>query len=238
MSKYSFHPDSVKKLFETIAPHYDNLNHILSLGIDIYWRKMAVREIKPIKGKILDIATGTGDVAIEISNQNRFSKKVFGIDFSHSMLKKAKQKILTKGLSSSIFLILADALSLPFEDDTFDASIIAFGLRNIIDKEKSFYEMVRVVRKGGKVIILELSLPERGIIRKIYPFYFKKILPLLGGGISGDKDAYEYLPESVYQFKGPDYYESLMKNFGIRDIKVKKLTSGIAFIATGIKDSL
>lgn len=238
MSKYSFHPDSVRKLFETIAPYYDSLNHLLSLGIDIHWRRMAVRELKPIDGKILDIATGTGDVAIEIINQNKSYNKVFGIDFSPSMLRNARKKIFKKGLSGSIFLILADALSLPFGDNTFDASIIAFGLRNIVDKEKSISEMVRVVKKGGKVIVLELSLPEKGILKKIYPLYFQKVLPLLGGGISGDKDAYEYLPESVYQFKGPTYYETLMKNFGLREIKIKRLTSGIAFIAIGIKGQL
>lgn len=238
MSKYTLHPDSVKKLFETIAPYYDKLNHFLSLGIDIYWRKMAVKELKSIQGKILDIATGTADVAIEILKQNRFNKKIIGIDFSHSMLRKAKFKILKKGLEGSIFLILADALSLPFDDNIFDASIIAFGVRNIIDKEKSFSEMVRVVKKGGKVIVLELSLPEKGILRKIYPFYFKKILPFLGGGISGDKDAYEYLPESVYQFKGVNYYEALMRNSGLSDIIVRKLTSGIAFIITGVKSSI
>jgi len=237
MAKYSLYPNSVKKLFDTIAPYYDHLNHLLSLGIDIYWRRTAVKELKGVDGMILDIATGTGDVAIAILNQNKFKSKVIGLDFSPPMIMKAKKKISKMGISSRILFILGDALSLPFSDNVFDASIIAFGLRNIFDKQKALSEMIRVVKVGGKVIILEFTLPEKGLLSKIYPFYFRKILPWIGGMLSGNKEAYEYLPESVYQFKEIIHYETLMKGFGLKDISLHHLTSGIAFVATGIKST-
>src|SRR4030042_2926678 len=137
MSTYFLHPDSIRKLFDTIAPTYDFLNHLLSLRRDFYWRKMAVRELKGVGGWILDIATGTGDVAIEIIQQNGYQKKVFGLDFSEPMIKRARQKILRKGFFQSIALSRGDAIDLPFRENTFSASIIAFGLRNIPNKEQA-----------------------------------------------------------------------------------------------------
>lgn len=235
MHKYSSHPDSVKKLFDTIAPHYDSLNHLLSIFIDIYWRKAAVRKLRGIKGLILDIATGTGDIVIEILNHNKFKSKVVGIDFSPSMIKNAKKKMMKRGLLENAHLIIGDALYLPFQDNTFEAAIISFGLRNILDKKRALSEMIRVIKNGGKLIVLELTLPNRWFLRKIYPFYFKKILPHLGGSISGDKPAYEYLLESIYQFKDSNHYEKLMKESGLKEIFVYHLNFGLAFIATGIK---
>ena len=235
MSTYFLHPDSIRKLFDTIAPTYDFLNHLLSLRRDFYWRKMAVRELQGVGGRILDIATGTGDVAIRIIEQNGYQKKVFGLDFSEPMIKRAQQKILRRGLFHSIDLSLGDAIDLPFRQNTFSASIIAFGLRNISNKEQALFEMIRVVKKGGKVIVLEFTFPGDKLMRRLYPLYFKQFLPWLGGLISGDKGAYAYLPESVTQFPHAEVYEEMLKRSGLEEIRSRRLTFGIASIISGIK---
>ncbi|MEW6377187.1 MAG: bifunctional demethylmenaquinone methyltransferase/2-methoxy-6-polyprenyl-1,4-benzoquinol methylase UbiE [Thermodesulfobacteriota bacterium] len=235
MKTYFLYPESIRKLFDSIAPRYDFLNHFLSLGRDFYWRKMAVRELRGLDGWILDIATGTGDVAIEIIHQDGHRRKVFGLDFSEPMIRGAKQKLLKKGLSQKIVLSIGDALSLPFRENTFSASMIAFGLRNILKKEQAFSEMVRVTKEGGKVIILEFTFPQQGLMRRLYPIYFKKILPWLGGFISGDRGAYAYLPESVLHFQNAENYEKIMRGSELENVNHQKLTSGIASIITGTK---
>ncbi len=235
MNNYFLHPHSIRKLFDSIAPTYDVLNHLLSLRRDLYWRKMAVRELKGFEGWILDLATGTGDVAIEIVHQNGPGMRVFGLDFSKPMIKRAYQKILKKGLLKTIALSLGDATSLPFRENVFSASVIAFGLRNISNKEQALSEMVRVLRKGGKIIILEFTFPQKGIIQRLYPSYFKKVLPWVGGLISGDRGAYTYLPESVFQFPFAENYEQMLKRSGLEKIRSQRLTSGIASIISGIK---
>jgi len=235
MSTYFLHPDSIRKLFDTIAPTYDFLNHLLSLRRDFYWRKMAVRELKGVGGWILDVATGTGDIAIKIIQHNGSQKKVFGLDFSEPMIKRARQKILRKGLLQSIGLSRGDAIDLPFRENTFGASIIAFGLRNIPNKEQALFEMIRVIEKGGKVIVLEFTFPRHKLMRKLYPLYFKKFLPWLGGMISGDKGAYAYLPESVTQFPHAEDYEEMLRRSGLEEIRSRRLTFGIASIISGIK---
>jgi demethylmenaquinone methyltransferase/2-methoxy-6-polyprenyl-1,4-benzoquinol methylase len=236
MKTYFLHPDSIRELFDTIAPTYDFLNHLLSLGRDFYWRGMAVRELKGLEGWILDIATGTGDVAIEIVSRNDFKRKVFGVDFSEPMISRAHQKLLKKGLSHRITLSLGDALVLPFKENTFTASMIAFGLRNIVKKEQALAEMVRVIKEGGKVIILEFTLPKNGLVKKFYSIYFKKILPLIGGLVSGDREAYTYLPESVRHFQYAENYEELMKKSGLKNVSFRSLTGGVASIISGIKN--
>jgi demethylmenaquinone methyltransferase/2-methoxy-6-polyprenyl-1,4-benzoquinol methylase len=235
MKTYFLHPESIQKLFGTIAPHYDFLNHLLSLRRDIYWRKMAVHELKGFEGWILDIATGTGDVAIEIVRQNGSKRKVFGLDFSEPMIKGAHRKLLKKGLAQTIGLSLGDALSLPFRENTFSASMIAFGLRNILKKEQALFEMVRVTKEGGKVIILEFTLPQKGLMRRLYPIYFKRILPWVGGFISGDRGVYAYLPESVLHFRYAEDYEEMMKRSGLENIISCRLTYGIASLIIGMK---
>jgi len=235
MSTYFLHADSIRRLFDTIAPTYDFLNHLLSLRRDFYWRKMAVRELKGVGGWILDVATGTGDIAIKIVQHNGSQKKVFGLDFSEAMIKRARQKILRKGLLQSIGLSRGDAIDLPFRENTFGASIIAFGLRNIPNKEQALFEMIRVIKKGGKVIVLEFTFPRDKLMRKLYPLYFKKFLPWLGGMISGDKGAYAYLPESVTQFPHAEDYEEMLRRSGLEEIRSRRLTLGIASIISGIK---
>jgi demethylmenaquinone methyltransferase/2-methoxy-6-polyprenyl-1,4-benzoquinol methylase len=196
---------------------------------------MAVQELKGLQGWILDIATGTGDVAMEIIHQNGYHRKVFGLDFSKPMIKKAQRKVLEKGLSQTIALSLGDALSLPFRDNTFSASMIAFGLRNIVKKEQALSEMVRVIKKGGKVIILEFTLPQKGLMRRLFPIYFQGILPWLGGLISGDRGAYAYLPESVFHFASSGNYEEIMRKVGLENVGSRSLTGGVASILSGIK---
>jgi len=235
MTTYFLHPDSIRKLFDTIAPTYDFLNHLLSLRRDFYWRKVAVRELKGFEGWILDIATGTGDVAIEIVHQNGYKKKVFGLDFSEPMITKAHRKLLRKRFSQRIVLSLGDALSLPFRENTFTASMMAFGLRNIVQKEQALAEMVRVIKEGGKVIILEFTFPKKRLLRRLYPIYFEKILPWIGGLISGDREAYTYLPESVYHFQYAENYEEIMRKVGLKNVGSRPLTGGIASIITGMK---
>jgi len=235
MKTYFLHPDSIRNLCDNIAPTYDLLTHLLSLRRDHYWRKMAVQELKGLKGWILDIATGTGDVAIEIIHQNGQHRKVFGLDFSQPMIKKAQQKVLEKGMSKTIALSLGDALSLPFRDSTFSASMIAFGLRNIVKKEQALSEMVRVIKKGGKVIILEFTFPQRGWMRRLYPIYFQRVLPWVGGFISGDRGAYAYLPESVLHFASAENYEEMMRGVGLGNLNSQSLTGGVASVISGIK---
>ncbi|MFB3887281.1 MAG: bifunctional demethylmenaquinone methyltransferase/2-methoxy-6-polyprenyl-1,4-benzoquinol methylase UbiE [Thermodesulfobacteriota bacterium] len=235
MAAYFLQPDSIRRLFDTIAPSYDLLNHLLSLRRDCYWRKRAVRELNGFEGWILDIATGTGDVAIEIVNQSGPERKVFGLDFSAPMIRRARQKVLKKGISQKISLSLGDALTLPFRGNTFAASMMAFGLRNIVRKEEALAEMVRVIKKGGKVIILEFTLPRKGLPKTFYPLYFEKILPWVGGLISGDREAYAYLPQSVHLFRYAENYEALMRRIGLKDVVSYPLTGGIATVISGMK---
>jgi demethylmenaquinone methyltransferase/2-methoxy-6-polyprenyl-1,4-benzoquinol methylase len=196
---------------------------------------MAVRELKGIGGWILDIATGTGDVAIEIIRQNGHQKKVLGVDFSEPMIRRARQKILRRGLFQLIALSRGDAIALPFRENTFSASVIAFGLRNIPNKEQALFEMIRVIKRGGKVIVLEFTFPRGELMRRLYPFYFKKFLPWLGGLISGDRGAYAYLPESVTQFPRAEDYGEILKRCGLDEIRSRRLTFGIASVISGIK---
>ncbi|MGO8989618.1 MAG: bifunctional demethylmenaquinone methyltransferase/2-methoxy-6-polyprenyl-1,4-benzoquinol methylase UbiE [bacterium] len=235
MKTYFLHPESIRSLFNNIAPTYDLLNHLLSLGRDFYWRKKAVQELKGLEGWILDIATGTGDVAVEMIGRSDHQRKVSGLDFSEPMIRKAKQKVFQKGLSQTITLSLGDALSLPFRDNTFSASLIAFGLRNITQKERALSEMVRVIKTGGKVVVLEFTFPRKGLMRRIYPIYFQRVLPRVGGLISGDRGAYAYLPESVFHFASVENYEGLMRKAGLEKVSSQSLTGGVASVISGEK---
>jgi len=238
MKTYSLHPESIRTLFNNIAPTYDLLNHLLSLGRDLYWRKMVVREFNGYNGWILDIATGTGDVMIEMIHQEDLERNVFGIDFSEPMIRRAREKLSKKGLLRRVGLSLGDALSLPFRENTFSGSMIAFGLRNIADKQQSLSEMVRVVRPGGKVVILEFTFPQKGLMRRLYPVYFKRILPWIGGLISGDRGAYAYLPESVLHFRYAEEYEGLMRKSELSNVLSRPLTGGVASVISGIKKGI
>ena len=235
MTTYTLRPDSIRELFDRVAPRYDFLNHFLSCRRDVYWRKVAVRQLDGIDGWILDVATGTGDVAIEALQQRGARRKVVGLDFSEPMLRGAHRKVVKEKVSQRILLSLGDALTLPFRENTFGASMIAFGLRNIFKKEKALSEMVRVTKEGGKVIILEFTLPQKGWVSKIYPFYFMRVLPWVGSLISGDSGAYAYLPESVLRFRHVADYEELMKRSGLQTEPSRSLTGGIVSLMVGMK---
>jgi demethylmenaquinone methyltransferase/2-methoxy-6-polyprenyl-1,4-benzoquinol methylase len=235
MTRYHLDPDSIRSLFNSVAPRYDFLNHLLSLRRDVYWRRQAIRELDGIQGVLLDVATGTADLAIEALSQNNHSRSVMGVDFSGPMLRGAQRKLRKKHLSHQVLLALGDAVSLPFRESSFNASLIAFGLRNIPGKEQTLREMVRVTREGGKVIVLEFTLPRKGITRILYLLYFRKILPWIGGWVSGDKGAYAYLPESVFRFRHPEGYEELMKRAGLDQIHSRHLTFGIVSLLVGTK---
>jgi demethylmenaquinone methyltransferase/2-methoxy-6-polyprenyl-1,4-benzoquinol methylase len=160
---------------------------------------------------------------------------VIGLDFSMPMIRRAQEKLFSKGLLQSISLGLGDALSLPFQNNTFSGLIIAFGLRNIPKKREALSEMVRVVRPGGKIVILEFTFPQKGLMKRLFPIYFNRILPRIGGWISGDRGAYAYLPESVLLFQSVKEYEGMMKDSGLIEISSRSLTGGVASIISGIK---
>jgi demethylmenaquinone methyltransferase / 2-methoxy-6-polyprenyl-1,4-benzoquinol methylase len=224
----------VEQMFDQIAPRYDFLNHFLSAGIDIHWRKKAIKEIAryPHK-KILDIATGTGDLAITASKLN--PELITGVDLSAEMLAVGEKKIREKGLDKMITLVKGDSEKLPLADNTYDSAMVAFGVRNFENPVAGLTEICRVLKPGGFFIVLEFSKPEKFPVKQLYNFYFSAILPLIGKFISGDKRAYEYLPESVKAFpSGKDFLE-LMHKAGFEKTYLKKLSFGIASLYCGFK---
>lgn len=224
----------VADMFDNISHKYDFLNHFLSLGIDIRWRKKAIKLLKDIEPKqILDIATGTGDFAIESLKLN--PDHVTGVDISEGMLNVGREKLKKRKLDDKITLLSGDSENLPFEDNKFDAIIVAFGVRNFENLEKGLSEMFRVLRPGGKVVVLEFSKPKRFPFKQLYNFYFKNILPTLGKTISKDNAAYTYLPESVRSFPDGKDFTSILDKLGFKDTVCKPLTLGISSIYTGIK---
>jgi demethylmenaquinone methyltransferase/2-methoxy-6-polyprenyl-1,4-benzoquinol methylase len=226
--------EQVADMFNNIAPRYDFLNHFLSFGIDILWRKKAIRLLKNCQPKfILDIATGTGDLAITALTLN--PEKVIGVDVSEGMLSVGKAKIKAQGQEHKIELQYGDAENLPFPDNTFDAIIVAFGVRNFEHLEKGLGEMLRVLKPGGTTVILEFSNPVNFPVKQLYTFYSKKILPVFGKLISKNKRAYTYLPESVKAFPFGADFLSILNNVGFKETKCISLTLGIASIYVGKK---
>ena len=219
--------EGVRKLFDNIAPDYDKLNHILSLNIDKGWRKKAVRKLvdtqEPLK--VLDVACGTGDFTIEIAQKVAKGSEVIGVDISEGMMAVGREKIKKAGVSAELFV--ADCEDLPYSDNTFDRISVGFGVRNFEHLELGLSQMYRVLTPGGKLVILELSVPSNAFIRWCYKLYFLKILPAIGGMISGDRGAYEYLPASVLRFPGPDKFIPMLKSAGFAQVEHTPLTLGI-----------
>ncbi len=218
----------IKKMFAGISARYDLLNHLLSLGRDKYWRRFAVSKLP--QGQILDVCSGTGDVAIEVSSQNK--NQVIASDFCNEMLQLCTGKIKKQNIGN-IMCIRNDAENLSFKDETFDGAIVAFGIRNVADIRKALHEMNRVVKKGGKVVILEFSQPENKVFRSVYYLYFHRILPLVGAIISKREGAYSYLPSSVMAFPERDEFAGLMKGSGLSEIRFYDLTFGIVTVYSG-----
>ena len=215
-------------MFNNIAGKYDFLNHALSLNIDKIWRNKAIKAIKPLQSKeILDIATGTGDFAI-LSAKKLQPKHVTGIDISEKMLECGIEKIKKLDLQSVVTLEVGDSEAMRFDDNSFDAITVGFGVRNFENLEQGLSEMVRVLKPNGIAAILEFSMPEHFPIKQLYTFYFKHILPFIGKIFSKDYDAYYYLFNSVQEFPYGQKFANIAKSVGFQDVTVQKLTFGIA----------
>ncbi|MCR5822686.1 MAG: bifunctional demethylmenaquinone methyltransferase/2-methoxy-6-polyprenyl-1,4-benzoquinol methylase UbiE [Bacteroidales bacterium] len=206
--------------FDKIASTYDRLNHLMTLGLDRCWRRRAVRELSTFNFQlsVLDVACGTGDMAVELV---RHGCDVTGIDISEEMLAIAKQK------AENAKWIVADAENLPFDDNAFDAVTCAFGVRNFTDLERGLGEMARVLKPGGRLVILELSYPENPALLALYKLYATKIIPILGKIISGNREAYEYLPSSILAFPKPERFALILNNIGLKTAKVRRITFGV-----------
>lgn len=226
--------EEVAEMFNNISGKYDFLNHFLSLGIDKIWRKKAVKMLKEIQPKrILDIATGTGDFAIESLKLN--PEKIVGVDISAGMLEKGREKMVKRKVDHIISMQLGDSEDLPFEDNHFDALTVGFGVRNFQNLEKGLAEMLRVVRPGGKLIILEFSHPKKFPVKQYYKFHSKYIIPFFGRTISKDSNAYTYLPESVAAFPEGKNFEDILVKLGYKNVQSKLVGGGIATIYSGTK---
>lgn len=226
--------EEVRQMFDNIAPRYDFLNHFLSMGIDRIWRRRVYKIMKRHPHQqILDVASGTGDMAILASKLK--PEAIFGIDISKEMLNEQHKKLKAKNLDKLIKLKVADGEALPFEANSFDIITTAFGVRNFENLDLGLSEMHRVLKNGGITIILEFSKPTKTPIKQLYQFYFKNILPFLGSKISKNSHAYTYLPESVGHFPSGDGFTEHLKNAGFRNTTSHPLTFGIASIYTGQK---
>ncbi len=225
----------VYDMFSRVVRTYDLLNHLFSFNIDRAWRTRLVRVATLAPGsRVADIATGTADLAIAFARACR-DCGVSGVDFVSEMLARGREKVARAGLSGRIELVLGDALSLPWADASFDAASIAFGLRNLNDFEGGIREMARVVRPGGKIMILEFSPPLRTLFGRTYRWYLKHVMPALGGRISGWKPTYAYLYSSINAFLDQEALAKLMTSVGLGRIEIVRLSGGIAHIHAGIK---
>lgn len=235
MFRLSEKGENIRQMFGAIAPRYDFLNRLLSLGIDRRWRKRAVGMLKYREGsRILDVATGTGDVALEIARTTPSSVKITGADFCQEMVELGRSKVATSPYSGRIDFQVAPCEDLPFKDNTFDSITIAFGIRNVVDRDLGLAEMWRVLRPGGRIVILEISTPRSPLFRQGYYFYFRRILPMIGGMFSR-YNAYKYLPDSVLKFPSREEFSRMMLAAGFSAIQVHDLTFGIASIYVGEK---
>ncbi|MBW7871575.1 MAG: bifunctional demethylmenaquinone methyltransferase/2-methoxy-6-polyprenyl-1,4-benzoquinol methylase UbiE [Flavobacteriia bacterium] len=226
--------EQVEQMFDNISGKYDELNHILSMGIDVGWRKKVVKIIKNQNPKtVLDIATGTGDLAIMMAKAT--DAKITGFDLSAGMLEVGRQKIKEQNLENRIEMIQGDAEKMPFEDNSFDCITVAFGVRNFENLKKGLDEIYRVLKPGGKFVILEFSQPQSFPMKQLYGFYSKNILPMIGKKISKDKSAYTYLPESVKAFPYGEEMKKILKNSNFIKTTDKKLTFGISSIYASLK---
>lgn len=223
-------PSKISRMFSAIAPRYDLLNRILSMGMDKRWRKTAIRRLEKKEGLFLDVATGTCDVALEMKKQNP-NAKIIGIDFAQEMLVAGKKKTAGRG----IHLGRGDALALPFKGGTFDGATCAYGIRNFASLADGLKEILRTLKPGGAISILEFTTPSNRAVKALYLFYFSKILPLVGKVVSGHPDAYTYLPMSVMDFPDRERLAEIFAESGFVEVRIKPLTFGITDLVTARK---
>ena len=229
------HVRVVKDIFKTITRRYDFLNHFFSLGRDIHWRRFTTGKMHFLKTfRFLDVATGTGDLAIETALRYP-AVRVTGLDFVQEMMDRGKRKVEKKGLSHRITFSRGDALNLPFPDDHFDVAGIAFGIRNITDRKRALEEMRRVVVPGGQVMVLEMNFPRQKNLQRIYHLYLNHILPWTARHFSRNPAAYYYLADSIIHFPSPEAFAHIMKEAGFENIALYPLTMGITHLYIGIK---
>jgi demethylmenaquinone methyltransferase/2-methoxy-6-polyprenyl-1,4-benzoquinol methylase len=225
----------IREMFATIAARYDLLNHLLSGNVDKRWRRLVARtlfaSLSNREGRVLDVACGTGDLSLTLFESGQ--ARIVGIDFCRPMLAIAASKAAKSG--SNIPFVEGDALDLPFRDCSFEAATIAFGLRNLTSVEVGFKELLRVLKPGGRLAVLEFSQPGAPVLRLLFRIYFTKLLPVFGGWISGSKSAYEYLPDSVSRFPDQNKLAAMMKAAGFAEVSYQNLTGGIAALHLGTR---
>ena len=227
----------VRQMFGEIAARYDLLNHVLSLGIDRRWRRRTVRLVPPSgRGPVLDVCTGTADLALAYWRAGRAEVRVVGADFSRPMLAVAEKKARRAGAARQLALVEADAQQLPFADNTFEVVSVAFGLRNVADTDRGLREMVRVCRPGGRVAVLEFALPEPRPLGTLYGWYFRRVLPIVGQALARNRQAaYNYLPQSVGEFPQRGDLVGRLRRAGLSDAQFRPFTFGIAILYVGTK---
>ncbi len=226
-------PARIRAMFDQVSPRYDFLNHLLSLNSDVLWRRRAAARLAGAR-RVLDVCSGTGDLALEIRRQ--WGARVVGADFSLPMLRLARLKAGRRSGDGAVSFQAGDALRLPFRDGSFDGSAVAFGLRNVFEPSRALAEMVRVVRPGGRVVVLEFTLPDNALLRGAYLLYFGSVLPRLGRMIARTEiDAYRYLPDSVSRWPRPRELQALMERAGLRDVSFEPVFGGLAAIHAGTR---
>jgi demethylmenaquinone methyltransferase / 2-methoxy-6-polyprenyl-1,4-benzoquinol methylase len=227
--------EQIRNMFGAIAPRYDFLNRLLSLGIDRRWRRVAVGLVRcGNQGRVLDVATGTGDVALTIAARTPSGVRITGIDFCAEMVAIGTEKVSASPYRERIELAVAPCEEIPFPDESFDSVTIAFGIRNVVDRPRGLAEMYRILKPGGNAVILEFSTPVLPLFKALYHWYFLKVLPAIGGMFS-QKSAYQYLPDSVLEFPSREEFKGLMAQAGFRNPTHRDLTFGIATIYCGDK---
>jgi demethylmenaquinone methyltransferase/2-methoxy-6-polyprenyl-1,4-benzoquinol methylase len=229
-------PRRIRAMFDQISPRYDFLNHLLSLNSDVLWRRRAAERLGPVR-RVLDVCSGTGDMAFEVRRAT--GAEVVGSDFALRMLEMARLKCRRRSLEAWVRFEQADTTRLPFRDASFDAATVAFGIRNVSESSRGIAEMARVVRPGGRVVILEFTLPQSALLRSGYLFYFGRVLPRIGRMIARSEiDAYRYLPDSVARWPRPEELKLEMEAAGLRDVAYELVFGGVAAIHVGIRSAV
>jgi len=232
-------PDRIAAMFDAIAPRYDLLNHLLSGGLDVRWRTRAIRALALEGGEsVLDLCTGTADLAIAAATSARPAGRVVGVDFAGEMLRLGREKLAQRGLSDRVQLVQGDATRIPLASGSVDAATVAFGIRNVQEPERAFADVFRVLRPGGRFAILEFGVPRLPGVRQAYLAYFRHILPRIGGLVSGHASAYAYLPASVGSFPEPERVVASLDATGFSQVRADSLTCGVVYLYSASKPRL